>query len=51
MVVNWILAALTVWGSLWGLPGMFLAVPLTAVAKLVLENLEMTRPVAKLVEV
>jgi AI-2 transport protein TqsA len=45
-----ILAALAVWGSLWGLPGMFLAVPLTAVVKLVLENIEMTRPVAKLAE-
>jgi AI-2 transport protein TqsA len=45
-----ILAALAVWGTLWGLPGMFLAVPLTAVMKLVLENLEMTRPVAKLAE-
>ena len=45
-----ILAALAGWGSLWGLPGMFLAVPLAAVAKLVLENLEMTRPFAKLAE-
>jgi AI-2 transport protein TqsA len=45
-----ILAALAVWGSLWGLPGMFLAVPLTAVLKLVLENIDLTRPVAKLAE-
>lgn len=43
-----ILAALTVWGVLWGLPGMFLAVPLTVVVKIVLENLDMTRPLAKL---
>jgi AI-2 transport protein TqsA len=43
-----ILAALTVWGVLWGLPGMFLAVPLTVVVKIVLENLDMTRPLAEL---
>jgi hypothetical protein len=29
---------------------MFLAVPLTAVLKLVLENIDLTRPVAKLAE-
>lgn len=45
-----ILAALAVWGSLWGLPGMFLAVPLTAMVKLVLENIELTRPWTKLME-
>jgi AI-2 transport protein TqsA len=43
-----ILAALTLWGVLWGLPGMFLAVPLTVVLKIVLENIELTRPVGKL---
>jgi AI-2 transport protein TqsA len=43
-----ILAALTLWGLLWGLPGMFLAVPLTVVVKIVLENIELTRPVGKL---
>jgi AI-2 transport protein TqsA len=43
-----ILAALTLWGVLWGLPGMFLAVPLTVVLRIVLENLEITRPVARL---
>ena len=45
-----ILGALAVWGALWGLPGMFLAVPLTVVMKLVMENFELTRPVAKLAE-
>lgn len=45
-----ILAALAVWGQVWGLPGMFLAVPLTVVAKIVMENLDATRPVAKLIE-
>lgn len=43
-----ILAALTLWGVLWGLPGMFLAVPLTVVLKIVLENIELTRPMAKM---
>lgn len=43
-----ILAALSVWGLLWGLPGMFLAVPLTVVLKIVFENIESTRSVAKL---
>jgi AI-2 transport protein TqsA len=43
-----ILAALSVWGLLWGLPGMFLAVPLTVVLKIVFENIEATRPLARL---
>jgi len=43
-----ILAALSIWGLLWGLPGMFLAVPLTMVVKIVCENIEATRPIAKL---
>ena len=43
-----ILAALSLWGLLWGLPGMFLAVPLTVVLKIVFEHLDATRPVARL---
>jgi len=43
-----ILAALSMWGVLWGLPGMFLAVPLTVVLKIVLENIEITRPLARM---
>lgn len=43
-----ILAALSVWGLLWGLPGMFLAVPLTVVLKIVFENIEATRSLARL---
>ncbi len=43
-----ILAALSVWGLLWGLPGMFLAVPLTVVLQIVFENIEATRPLARL---
>lgn len=43
-----ILAALALWGLLWGLPGLFLAVPLTVALVLVLENIDATRPVARL---
>jgi len=43
-----ILASLSVWGILWGIPGMFLAVPLTVVMKIVFENFPSTRPVADL---
>lgn len=43
-----ILSALAVWGVLWGLPGMFLAVPLTVVVKIILENIEITKPVGRL---
>ncbi len=43
-----VLSALVLWGMIWGIVGMFLAVPLTAVLKILLESLEMTRPVARL---
>ena len=43
-----ILLALVFWGLLWGVVGMLLAAPITAVAKLVLQRFEMTRPVADL---
>ena len=43
-----ILASLAFWGLLWGIPGMFLAVPLTVVAMIVLDHFESTRSVAKL---
>ena len=44
-----ILLALAFWGTLWGLTGMLLAVPLTVMLKIVAEHLDATRPVAKLV--
>ncbi len=44
-----ILGSLAFWGLLWGLPGMFLAVPLTVVAVIVMGHFQLTRPVAKLV--
>ncbi len=43
-----ILAALAFWGHVWGLIGLFLAVPLTAIVKIVLENVAFTRPFARL---
>ena len=33
-----ILLSLLVWGYIWGIVGMFLAVPLTAIAKIILSN-------------
>ncbi|HEY1191211.1 MAG TPA: AI-2E family transporter [Gemmata sp.] len=45
-----ILGSLAFWGLLWGIPGMFLAVPLTAVLILVLEHFDQTRALAKLLK-
>jgi AI-2 transport protein TqsA len=41
-----VLLALAFWGWLWGIVGMVLAVPLTVTAKIILENIEETRPIA-----
>jgi AI-2 transport protein TqsA len=43
-----ILLALIVWGMLWGIVGMLLATPLTAVMKIFFERIEHTRPFADL---
>ncbi|MEZ4217171.1 MAG: AI-2E family transporter [Myxococcota bacterium] len=43
-----ILMALILWGMLWGVVGMLLATPITAMMKLLFEQLEATRPVAAL---
>jgi AI-2 transport protein TqsA len=43
-----ILASLALWGLLWGLPGMFLAVPLTVVAIIVMDHFDTTRPISRL---
>lgn len=43
-----VLLALLFWGLLWGVAGMFLAAPLTAIIRLVLERFETTRPMAEL---
>ena len=39
-----ILLALIFWGMLWGIPGMLLAAPMTAVLRILLSALEITRP-------
>lgn len=43
-----VLIALVFWSMLWGIVGMFLSVPITAVLKILLERLEVTAPVANL---
>lgn len=43
-----ILIALTFWGQCWGFIGMFLAIPLTVMLKIVLQNVAFTRPLANM---
>ncbi|MGY6517318.1 MAG: AI-2E family transporter [Lysobacteraceae bacterium] len=43
-----ILASLAIWSALWGIPGAFLAVPITAVLIIVLSGFKGTRPIAVL---
>ena len=43
-----LILALIFWGMLWGFIGMFLAVPLTAVLRILLDKNPLTRPVAEL---
>jgi len=45
-----ILGSLAFWGLVWGIPGMFLAVPLTVVAILVMDHFDQTRPVARMLK-
>jgi len=41
-----VLLALLFWGFIWGVPGMFLSVPMTAIIKLILSRYPATKPVA-----
>jgi AI-2 transport protein TqsA len=43
-----VIISLMVWGSIWGVVGMFLCVPIMVVMLIVLSNFESTRPVAVL---
>lgn len=43
-----VMLALIIWGMLWGVVGMLLATPLTAVMKIIFERMEPTRPMAEL---
>jgi predicted PurR-regulated permease PerM len=44
-----VLLSLAFWGWLWGVVGMILAVPLTVIGKIILENIRETRPLATLI--
>lgn len=41
-----VILSLALWGSIWGIVGMFLCVPLTVIAVIVLSYFEPTRPIA-----
>ncbi len=43
-----ILVSLVFWGWIWGIPGMFLAVPLTETIKIICANIEVLQPVSVL---
>lgn len=43
-----VLLMLIFWGTIWGVVGMILAVPITAISKILIEKFELTRPVADL---
>ena len=43
-----VLLTLMLWGMIWDLPGMFLATPITAAMKILLEKFEYTKPIAEM---
>ncbi len=43
-----VIACLIFWGLVWGLPGAFLSVPITASVKIILSKIKYTRPIAEL---
>ncbi len=43
-----ILLSLMFWGALWGVAGMLLAVPITAILRILMERFDVTEPVARL---
>lgn len=43
-----VLVVLIFWGTLWGIAGMLLAVPITAIVRIILSKIEVTRPAAAL---
>lgn len=43
-----VIASLIFWGLVWGVPGAFLSVPITASIKIILSKIKHTRPVAEL---
>lgn len=45
-----VMLTLVLFGLLWGIPGMFLATPLTAIFKIVMDQHEYTKPIARVLE-
>jgi AI-2 transport protein TqsA len=43
-----VLLALSFWGLLWGVPGMFLAIPMTAVIRIILMKVDTLKPIGNL---
>lgn len=43
-----VMLGLIFWGMLWGLPGMFMSAPLTALCRICFESVDFTAPVARL---
>ncbi|MHC4924486.1 MAG: AI-2E family transporter [Planctomycetota bacterium] len=43
-----IVMSLIFWGMLWGIPGMLMAAPLAAMFKIMLEQLDITKPLAEI---
>ncbi len=43
-----VLVSLLFWGLVWGIPGMFLSVPITAAFRIIFSKIEPTRPIADL---
>ena len=41
-----IISSLAMWGMVWGIPGMFLAVPILAIITIILSQFPKTRPMA-----
>jgi predicted PurR-regulated permease PerM len=39
---------MAIWSAIWGVPGAFLAVPITVIVIIIFSEFEMTRPVAVL---
>jgi predicted PurR-regulated permease PerM len=41
-----VLLTLTLWGLLWGIPGMLLSVPITVILIIIMSEFEETKPIA-----
>ncbi|MEM7463451.1 MAG: AI-2E family transporter [Pseudomonadota bacterium] len=41
-----VILALAIWGLIWGIPGMFLCIPLTVIAMIIFAEFDSTRPIA-----